>query len=357
MEKIYFSPQPDLLPPGEKEIHPSPLREEGLGEGDFKIFPFTEMLIRTAIIALITGTLLPIMSVYAQGTWKQLPVTPTIRTENSAALLEEKIYVLGGFTPKGITARVDVWDPVLNNWGLAIPLPQGLHHTTATVLNGKLYVIGGFESGFWKPVNTTYEYDPDLHRWSHKTPMPTARGALAAAVIDGKIHLVGGAHRKLFNLVNTNAHEVYDPTTDSWETLPPLPTPRDHLTVTAANGKLFAIGGRVDVNYNNNLDVNESYDPKTRQWKKHAPLPTARSGITSQFLKGWIHVIGGESGEVTFVENEAYNPETDKWETFPPLPGGLHGLASVILKGKIHILNGGPKPGGRGSNSHLVFSP
>jgi N-acetylneuraminic acid mutarotase len=60
--------------------------------------------------------------------------------------------------------------------------------------------------------------------------MPTARGAHAAAVIDGKIHLFGGAYRKLFNLVDTDAHEVYDPATDTWETLSPLPTPRDHLT-------------------------------------------------------------------------------------------------------------------------------
>lgn len=186
--------------------------------------------------------------------------------------------------------------------------------------------------------------------------MPTARGAHAATVIDGKIHLIGGAHRKLFNLVNTDAHEVYDPVKDSWETLPPLPTARDHLTATTANGKLFAIGGRIDVNYHNNLNSNESYDPKTRKWTQLAPLPTARSGITSQLLNGWIHVFGGESGEGTFVENEAYNPETKKWKTFAPMPNGLHGLASVLLKGKIHILNGGPNPGGGGSKHHLLFS-
>ena len=216
--------------------------------------------------------------------------------------------------------------------------------------------MGGFESGFWKPVNTTYEYDPDLHRWSNKTPLPTARRAHAAAVINGKIHLVGGAHRKLFKLVNTDAHEVYDPTTDSWETLPPLPTPRDHLTVTEANGKLFVIGGRIDVNYHNNLNSNESYDPKTKKWTQHTPLTTTRSGITSQFLNGWIHAFGGEPGEGTFVENEGYNPATNKSKTFKPMPSELHGLASVLLKGKIHILNGGPHPGG-GSNPHHVFSP
>jgi N-acetylneuraminic acid mutarotase len=246
----------------------------------------------------------------AQGNWKQQPVTPTTRTENSAVLLNGKIYVLSGFTPKGTTTRVDVWNPFLNNWGIADPLPQALHHTTAIVVNGKIYVIVGFKSGFRKPVNTTYEYDPDLQRWFNKTLMPTARGAHAAAVINGKIHLIGGAHRKLSNLINTDAHEVYDPATDTWETLSPLPTPRDHLTATEANGKLFVIGGRIDVNYHNNLNTNESYDPKTKNWTQLAPLPS-----------------------------------------------GLNGLASVLLKGKIHTLNGGPHPGGTGSNHHREFFP
>ena len=313
------------------------------------------------VALLITGTLSSFIfspaQVSAQGTWKQLSVTPITRTENSAALLDGKIYVLGGFTPKGTTTRVDVWNPILNNWSIAVPLPQALHHTTAVVVNGKIYVIGGFKSGFWNPINTTYEYDPDLQKWFNKTPMPTARGAHAAAVIDGKIHLVGGAYRKSFNLVNTDAHEVYDPATDTWETLSPLPTPRDHLTATEANGKLFVIGGRIDVNYHNNLNTNESYDPKTKKWTQFTPLPTARSGITSQFLNGLIHVLGGESGERTFVENEGYNPKTKKWKTFAPMPSGLHGLASVLLKGKIHTLNGGPHPGGGGSNHHREFSP
>jgi N-acetylneuraminic acid mutarotase len=204
--------------------------------------------------------------------------------------------VLGGFNSKGATTPFDVWNPVLNNWGMAVPLPQALHHTTVAVVSEKIYVIGGFKSGLWKPVNTTYEYDTDLHRWSNTTPMLTARGA----------------HQKSFNLVNSDAHEVCDPATDYWEILPPLPTPRDHLTATEANGKLFVIDGRIDVNYHNNLNSNESYNPKIKKSTKHAPLATARSGITSQFLTGWIHVFGGESGQGTFIENEGYNPATNK---------------------------------------------
>jgi len=291
------------------------------------------------------------------GSWSSLPPVPEKRTEAAAALLDGTIYLIGGFTPKGISSRVLAFHPETGTWEDKSPLPRPLHHTTATVAGGRLYVIGGFYTGRWSPVAATYEYHPEKNEWTEKAAMPTARGALAAEVIDGKIHAIGGAQRESLRLVNTGAHEVYDPAADRWETLPPLPTPRDHLTARAAAGKLHVIGGRVNVDYNRNLSVHEVYDPKTRQWTKARPLPTARSGIASQLLNGRIHVFGGESGEGTFSENEAYDPARDEWTTMAPMPEGLHGLGSVLLAGKIHLLSGGPHPGGGGSDRHFVFAP
>ena len=186
--------------------------------------------------------------------------------------------------------------------------------------------------------------------------MPTERGALAAAVINGKIYAVGGARKSFFRLVNSGANEVYDPAMDQWKALAPTPTPRDHLAASSYQGKLYAIGGRVNVSYRNNLDANEVFDPKTGSWTSLKPLPTPRSGITSQVLNGKIHVLGGESGEGTFTENEAYDPTTDDWVTKRPMPEGRHGLGSAVADGELHILNGGPKPGGGGSNAHWVYS-
>ncbi|TDJ60599.1 MAG: galactose oxidase, partial [Nitrospina sp.] len=232
-----------------------------------------------------------------------------------------------------------------------------LHHTTAVSAHGRIYVVGGFSSGAWTPVNTVYAYDAAENKWRQQASMPTERGALAAGVLDGQIYAVGGALKKFFRLVNTNAHEVYDPKTDTWKALAPIPTPRDHLTVSVANGLLYAIGGRVNVNYNNNLNAHEAYDPNTNQWQTLAPLPTARSGITSQYIKGRIFVFGGESGKGTFNENEAYDPNTNQWTAMPPMPKSCHGLGSAVVNGTIHLLNGGPRPGGGGSTYHQVFTP
>ena len=110
------------------------------------------------------------------GQWKEMPPMPSKRTEVSVAILNNIIYVIGGFTNNGVADLVDVWNPETNKWSHIPPLPRPLHHTTVSAINGKLYVIGGFASGMWTPVNTNYEYDPKVKKWANKTPMPTKSG-------------------------------------------------------------------------------------------------------------------------------------------------------------------------------------
>lgn len=290
------------------------------------------------------------------GHWKIMPPVPTTRTEVAVAQLDGKIYVAGGFTPKGVSARVDVFDTATSQWSETAPLPQPLHHAAMVALKGKLYVIGGFASGTWSPIDTLYEYDPAKNKWTPRTPMPTSRGALAAAVIGGKIYAVGGAKKSFFRLANTNANEAYDPATNKWVRRAPIPTARDHLTASVVDGRLYAIGGRVNVNYNKNLDKNEAYDPASDTWNEKPPLPTARSGITSQVIDGMIFVFGGESGGGTFDQNEAFDVKNNNWATMKKMPKACHGLGSAVINGEIHLLNGGPKPGGGGSKFHQIFS-
>jgi hypothetical protein len=53
------------------------------------------------------------------------------------------------------------------------------------------------------------------------------------------------------------------------------------LAAAAVSGRLYAIGERVNGDYDRNLTANEAYDPVADRWEEKAPLPTARSGIAA----------------------------------------------------------------------------
>ena len=299
-----------------------------------------------------------------KGTWRTAAPMPTKRTEVAAAALDGKIYVVGGFEKPSlsnvmsfaITPSVEVYDPVTDQWSSKAPLPVGLHHIGIGVSGGRLYVIGGYAQSalsVWNPVATVYAYDPASDSWTERASMPTARGALSVTEHDGKLYAVGGFDRK----ANNAQVEVYDPARNEWTTAAPLPTPRDHLATATVAGKIYAIGGRTNGDYSRNLAITESYDPTIDRWKRVSDLPTARSGITAAAVGGKIYVFGGEGTVGTFNENEVYDPGGDTWQPAAPMPTARHGLGSAVVQGRIHVISGGPTPGGAFSDLNEVFTP
>src|SRR5574337_1419532 len=299
-----------------------------------------------------------------RGSWHAAPPIPTKRTEVTAAAVDGKIYVVGGFEKPsvgnvmnfGITPSVEMYDPLTDRWASTAPMPVGLHHVGIGVAGGRLYVIGGYrKSGLsvWNPVATVYAYDPATDRWTENASMPTARGALSVTEHEGKLYAIGGYDRK----VNNAQVEVYDPILNTWTTGASLPIPRDHLAAATVAGKIYAIGGRVNGDYSQNLAVVERYDPATDRWTRVSDLPTARSGITAAVAGGKIYVFGGEGATGTFSDNEVYDPVRDTWQRLAPMPTARHGLGSAAVQGRIYVIGGGPTPGGSFSDLNEVFTP
>ena len=136
-----------------------------------------------------------------------------------------------------------------------------------------------------------------------------------------------------------------------------MPTPRDHLAAASAGGKLYAIGGRVEVDFNLNLDNNQEYDPATDSWTFKSVLPTARSGIAAAALDGVIFVFGGEGTNGTFSENEAYDAATDTWGAGAPMPTARHGIGAAVVGDEIFVMTGGPTPGFSTTPVSEAFTP
>ena len=317
----------------------------------------TASLFLLSIVFDFPDSLAQTVTVTTESFWTTAESMPTPRTEVTAAVLENTIYVIGGFDESGqVTDIVEVYNIVNNSWTKAASLPEPLHHTAAASYNGKIYVVGGYTSP-WSPSNKLFIYDSVQNKWQEGKPMPTARGALNVNFVNGTLYAIGGSSD-----MPLDSNQAYDPSSDTWTTKALMPTARHHAGSAVVDGKIFVIGGRISGSLEN-ISVNEAYDPVHNIWITDLePMPSKRSGIaavtavSSSLTSSSIYVFGGEEASKTFSNNEKYDPKINKWNSEPPMPTARHGLAAVFAEdNKIFVIGGGPQPGLSVSGTNEIF--
>src|SRR5262249_50518207 len=102
---------------------------------------------------------------------------------------------------------------------------------------------------------------------------------------------------------------------------------------------------------------NEVYDPQSDRWERLSPIPTARSGIAAAVLQGRIFVVGGERPTGTFNQVEAYDPKSDRWTSHDRLPTPRHALGAAVHAGRIYVICGGRRPGVSYSAVNEIYTP
>ena len=127
-----------------------------------------------------------------------------------------------------------------DTWTQKAPLPTARSLLSASVVNGKIYAIGGDACAVAPSLSTVEEYDPVTDTWTEKAPMLIPRFCLSTSVVGGKIYAIGGTIRPPERV--TSDVEEYDPETDTWTKKSPIPTARQMLATTVVNGKIYANG-------------------------------------------------------------------------------------------------------------------
>jgi N-acetylneuraminic acid mutarotase len=220
-------------------------------------------------------------------------------------------------------------------WKKGAPFPQPDEELYGVALNGKMYVIGGWDDG--KAGGVNYEYDPATDKWAKKQPMPRPAHHAALAAANGKIYVMGGFVVPKDTAVPVgaawepidNAWE-YDPGADSWKSLPPLPGKRGSALAAEVGGKIYVIGGATTPDGSKDpfftffgpskvLATNDVYDPATNKWQSRTPMSVARNHAFGASVNGKIYVIGGRTGHgfILSATNtdvvEEYNPVSNTW--------------------------------------------
>jgi N-acetylneuraminic acid mutarotase len=228
-----------------------------------------------------------------------------------------------------------------------------MHHLHVASADGRLYVLGGYETSNFSPSNRVFEYDPQSNSWTSKMNMPTARGAGVAVEFGGKIFVIGGAAGGALSVT-----EMYDPLNNTWTSRASMPTPREHLAAAAIDSLIYVVGGRVG---STNRATLEAYSPTSNRWYTRADMPTARGGLAAASLRGRLYVFGGEFfgplGSGVFEETEEYNPADNTWRALEPMPVPRHGLGAAAVGDSIFLIGGGPVAGFGVTDVNSLFIP
>jgi N-acetylneuraminic acid mutarotase len=220
-------------------------------------------------------------------------------------------------------------------------------------LNGKIYAIGGsilptvYND---RVVNTNEQYNPKTDTWVTLEPMPTSRTYFAIAAYQDKIYCMGGGSMERGKYIGCDAVEVYDIATNSWSTKTAAPF-NGSSQAQVIQGKIFAI--KFSSYMENNLYM---YDPVTDEWIEKASLPYIHNLVyTSAAVDDKLIVIGSfmfnqlsTDGNSLLLTNEEkimiYDSKTDVWSETGPAKLDGRSEATGVTTGvyapqKIYVLS------------------
>jgi N-acetylneuraminic acid mutarotase len=228
----------------------------------------------------------------------------------------EKLYRLGGFIAQNAEgeehdlhsqAAAARFDSEAKSWQPLPNLPEPRSSFDAAVLDHKIYVIGGWalsgeSDSQWHETAYALDLSASQPQWQALAQPPFTRRALAVAAYGEKIYAIGGMQQEGGP---TTKVDIYEPATDKWSEGPALPgEPMEGFGCSA-----FATGGRLYVSTIGGNLLRLAADGKS--WEQvtklerarffHRMLPLDDSHLV---LVGGASMSEGKFGQVDVIEVE-----------------------------------------------------
>jgi hypothetical protein len=234
-----------------------------------------------------------------------------------------------------------------------LPMQTPLQGLALVAHDGKLYRVGGMNARNAttdddEELHSTTEfaqYDPTTNRWTALAPLPAPRSSHNAVVIGDRLYVTGGwtlsGSRKGAWLDSSLVYDFADPSA-GWQKLPAQDFQRRALAASQWQGKLVALGGM-----NQKAKVSrrvDFFDPATGEWSKGPELPgTGMSGFgVSAWNLGRGLYVSGFSGRVFRLADDG-----SKWEQVAKLaqPRFFHQLVPATTKDALLVVGGASRDG------------
>ena len=258
---------------------------------------------------------------------------PSAVQETAAAATATKLYVVGGYDANGQSvASVFVFDGA--RWANGASFPIAVNHPAAAVLNGDVFVAGGFTSG--SATNRVFVLAHGATTWKEIASMHTAGAAAALLTVGRSLYVIGG----IAGSTQIAQVERYDPATNTWTDITQMPRPRNHVA-GYVNGQLACVAGGREPSTSNAVDC---LDTTTTTWRPGIPLPTPTSGAAAGIVNGVLTVAGGESSGESALVPLVQELRGISWST-QAMIDPRHGTGYANYQGRFWMCGGATAPG------------
>lgn len=292
------------------------------------------------------------LSAFTKINWSpSVAPSPIGRSEAESAVVDGKIYVFGGYTDTSFipkTKRTDVYDPVNNTWQRLEDMPNPITHAGTAVAGRDIYLAGGLiGTAAGTEINAArdvWKYNVDTNKWTAMPKLPRPRHAGELSLLNGQLHFFGGTG--INREVSRGNHWILslDGGTN-WTQAAPLPNPRNHIGDAVIGGKIYAIGGQ---HGNEGTSVTQNsvhvWDPaQPNTWTAVANMPQSLSHIAKATFEmgNRIIVAGGQEVHSSSISDViAYNPLSNSWTPLTSLPTARHSGIAEVIKNQIFYLTG-----------------
>ena len=291
---------------------------------------------------------MPLVSA-ADDSWTALEPIPTIRSGLGVAVVNNKVYAIGGVNDSGYLSTNEEYDPLTNAWTTKASMPTPRSDFGIAVVNNKIYCIGGIIAYNWSgngegilsAVNEVY--DPATDTWENRTSMPTMRQRPKAAAVNGEIYLIGGFQYPDLpppqGIIELDKNEAYNPKTDTWTTKTPMPNTPSNPTSASLDNKIYVISGFQS-------SLTQIYDAESDSWSQGADIPTpvglaAAASTSGEFAPKRIYVLGGYKSYDEVALNQIYNPSTNSWTVGEQMPTARHSFGIAVVNDTLYAIGGG----------------
>jgi N-acetylneuraminic acid mutarotase len=289
------------------------------------------------IFLVLSGSFFPLATA-VEDSWVTLAPMLSPRSNHAVAVVDGRVYVLGGGNSTGFLNCTEEYSVEFNTWTTKAQIPSFRERMATAVYQNKIYVIGGQEHSGVTATNEVYDVALDI--WETKSAMPTARTDLVANQVNGKIYVMAG---KSF-IINTswpvlcNQTQIYDPETDTWTTGAEMPDFDGNGPLVANKSEDIAsavVDTKIYVIVSQTLHI---YDAETDSWSYGADLPDDVSipvacATTGTFAPKRLYVVSKSL-------HYAYDPETDQWSSETPIPNSRFDVGLTAVNDELYAIGG-----------------